>query len=525
VTGQRRSTSFAALGHSVALLTGGTLVAQVLGIGRELFIANQVGLSSTLDALLIALVLPMTLGGVLSSGTITALVPAYVEAEKQAGPHAAREVAGAVLGWVSLAGVLLTIALYALSGPAMAFAGPGLDESSRSAGADFLRVVAPMAALAPAAAILGAVCQAEGMFGTLALSAMTAPGVTLALTLLLWAPLQLGAVAIGNVVGIAASLVLLLAMLGRGPGIPRVNLRIRGLGLRPFFAHALPLTISSGVLQLNPLADRAIASIIAPGAVSALRYAEALARVPISAIGPAWSQALYPTLVRAAAGEDSMALGPATERTLRFTAALFVPLAMLTAAVAPLAVQVAYGRGAFGPEDVAVTTLVVAGFAPLIFVLMLSPVLVAAHNALRHGMILLVTGTLDVALNIAFDFLFGLSLGVAGIALATSLSATLIIGYLAWRLARTTSGFSPKAVLLTGVRAGLAAAPGTAVIGWLCWQGVIGPDTPTLLGLAWLAFLGLVGVVGYALVARTFGPEEAPRMVSVIAAWRPWRRG
>lgn len=406
----------------------------------------------------------------------------------------------------------------------MAFAGPGLDEASRSAGVDFLRVVAPIAMLAPAAAILGAVCQAEGKFGAMALSAVTAPGITLAITLLLWAPLELGALAIGNVVGILASVILLVVLLARGPGLPRPNLRVRGVGLRPFVAHALPLTISSGVLQINPLADRAIASFIAPGAVSALRYAEALARAPISAIGPAWSQALYPTLVRAAAGEGGMALGPATERTLKYTAALFVPLAILTAAVAPLAVQVAYGRGAFGPEDVEVTTAVVAGFAPLIFVLMLSPVLVAAHNSLRHGTILLATGTVDVILNITLDFLLGLRIGVAGIALATSISATLVIGFLAWRLAGTTSGFSPMAVLRTGLRAGLAAAPAAAVVAWICWQGLIGRDTSFLLGLAWLALMGIVGVAGYALVARVIGPPEAPQMVSVIARWRPGRR-
>ena len=77
-------------------------------------------------------------------------------------------------------------------------------------------------------------------------------------------------------------------------------------------------------------------------------------RTPISAISPAWGSAMYPTLVRAARDRDD-SLASTTSRSLRFAIATFVPIAALTAAVAPVAVAVAYGRGAFGPQDVAET--------------------------------------------------------------------------------------------------------------------------------------------------------------------------
>ncbi len=61
----------------------------------------------------------------------------------------------------------------------------------------------------------------------------------------------------------------------------------------------MPLTISASVLNFNLLTDRAVATLIAPGAVSALRYAEGVIRIPLAAIGPAWFAAIYPALVRA----------------------------------------------------------------------------------------------------------------------------------------------------------------------------------------------------------------------------------
>ena len=85
-----RCESLRSVGRSAAILTGGTFAVQAIGILRELFIAAQVGLSRDLDALLIAMVLPTTLAGVLTSGIVTAMVPAYVEARDKGGRLASR---------------------------------------------------------------------------------------------------------------------------------------------------------------------------------------------------------------------------------------------------------------------------------------------------------------------------------------------------------------------------------------------------------------------------------------------------
>ena len=121
-------------------------------------------------------------------------------------------------------------------------------------------------------------------------------------------------------------------------------------GKRPvrLIAHSLPLTISSSALMFNLLIDRAIATLIVPGGVSALRYAEGVIRILLNAIGPAWSAAIYPALVRASRQDGGGSLGEAASGALRYvTRSSSCPLAVATAALAPLIVAVAYGRGAF----------------------------------------------------------------------------------------------------------------------------------------------------------------------------------
>ncbi len=379
------------------------------------------------------MVLPTTLAGVLTSGIVTAMVPAYVEARDKGGRPLARRLSGAVLAWIGLAGIAVSVLLVVFANPIISIAGPGLDAASHDGAVQYLYVMAPVAFLAAVSGILYALCQAEDLFASIAIGSFVGTVTTFVIMLLLWGSLNLMALAVGTLIGQLVGVVILLVATARASAAPSLTLRSKGLELGAFLRHAAPLTLSSAILQVNVVFDRAIASLIAPGGVSALRYAEVLVRTPISAISPAWGSAMYPTLVRAARDRDN-SLASTTSRSLRFAIGVFVPIAMLTAAVAPVAVAVAYGRGAFTPVDIDRTARVVAGFAPLIVVLMTSPVLAGAHNARRTGVVLLAGGITNVTTNVILDVVFGAWLGVAGIALASSVSTTIVAVFFAWRL-------------------------------------------------------------------------------------------
>ena len=380
--------SLLAVGRSAAILTGGTMVAQLLGFAREFYLAATIGVSSGLDAFLIALVVPMTLAGAITTGTTRALVPVYIEA---ADSRDAQRFAGNVMLWAGAAGLAVWMVLVTFADLTVSIAGPGLSVTAHDEAVGFLHTLAPLAFVMAVTAILYAVCQAEGRFGAIAVSTIAAPAVTLVTMLALWGDLGLGALALGSLVGPIVGLLILLLSTIRGSIVP-IPIPRRDPRLGPFLRHAAPITLSTAILQLNVVGDRAIASLLGPGAVSTLRYAEVIVRTPISAIGPAWGSAIYPALVRAAVGVVSTSLASAVERTLHYVIAVFVPVAALTAAVAPLATSIAYERGAFGPEQVRLTAESVAGFAPLLLVLMMLTVLTGAHNARKRGTLLLVGG-------------------------------------------------------------------------------------------------------------------------------------
>lgn len=517
VTGQeRKGFSLASVGRSAFFLAGSTALVQLIGLFRETYLAAEVGVSPRLDALIVGLALPLVVAFVLTSGPRTAMVPTYLDLRRD-DPRGARRVAGVVISWVAITGVVTSLALYLCASLFIDLTAPGLDPVGKEAGAGYLRIVAGTTFLICLQEILWAVCQAEELFPQIAVAQLAGPLVTLLVMFALWDTAGLDGLAWGSVAGPLVSLVILFGAVARRGMTPIPGLFARGLGLGALLHHALPLTVSASILPFNAIIDRAIASLVAPGAISALRYGDSLVKAPIAAISPAWGSAVYPALVRSRREQGVEVLADVAGRTLRFTIAAFMPIAILTTAVAPVAVSVLYGRGQFDAQDRAQVSQVLALFAPLIVILMAQQVIVATLNAQRRGVVLLAAGVLQVTLNASFDLMFGFTLGVLGIALASTLATGIVVAFQFAGLRR--SGLDvPVAPLVRGVLLATASAlPVGVIVATMCWTDIAPLDV--LGGLLWLAGCGIAGLLAYVLVATLIGYRE-PRTIADAALRR-----
>lgn len=510
------ATSFAIgrVGRSAALVTVAVGLGQIFGIGRELFVASQVGTTGRLDALLVALVVPTMLSGMLVSGTSTALVPAYAAIERESGVGVARRFMSVVITWTLLVGILATIAVVAAGTAVIGLAGPGLSPQDQAAGTAFLVVVAPIIVLGSMAGLLSAVCQVAGRFGPISVAQALGPVASFIVTVGAWPTLGLAALALGMTALSGVTMVVLLIGALRYGLLARPGLRARRSDARSFIRHALPLWVGSLTLQLNTFVDRAISTILAVGAVSALRFGEGIVRIPLTSIGPAWGMVLYPALVREAQGGTRESLGLAALTSFRYVFGIFIPISVATAAMAPLIVDVAYLRGAFGTASAQATTGVAAALAPMIVVTMVEAIVISAHNAQRRGTLLLAAGIANTVVHLVLAVVLGLSLGVAGVALSTSITMALILALLTVRLAQTDPSLDLGAVTRCGLRALVASMVPAVPIAIWCWGFYA--TSGFALDLLALVALTLVGFATYLLVATRIGLGEPVLVVRTL---------
>ncbi len=273
--------------RAAVLLTVAGVVGQVFTLVRELFVAAKVGVSGDLDALLVASVAPIMFASLLASGTTAAIVPSYLAARRQHGKPAAERLFGATLTWTVLIGIVLGFIIVAGASVAVEIAGPGLGPAAQAVAVAYVPLLAPMLVFAAAGGLLAAAFQIHDRTRAIAVAWTAGPVASVIVTVALWNSLGLTALALAMTVQQAVIDIVLIGLALHFRILPPVTIRADRAESVRFIRHAMPLTISASVLQLNLLTDRAVASLITPGAVSALRYAEGVIRIPMNAIGPA----------------------------------------------------------------------------------------------------------------------------------------------------------------------------------------------------------------------------------------------
>ena len=506
------------IGRSVFWLALATIVGQVAALGRELFVAANTGTSRELDALLVALVVPTLVAEVGSSGVQAALVPAYAAVTRDGGRGAAQRFAGGILGWIVLASSGLLLLTMVVASPAISIAGPGLDPRDQQVALGFLPVLLPIMVLLPLGTVLAAVCQAQERFAFIAASTLAGSLASTIATVLLWETLGIWALAVALVINAVTAIGVLGALLWRVGSFPSPHLRIDRKYVDPFLRHLLPMSAGTALFPFNMLADRAVASFLSSGGVSALRYGQQLIHAPVNALSGAWGTVVLPALVNTTQDESPSSTGEAAARALRYIGATIIPVSAATAALAPLLVGLLYERGAFDADAAARTAGVVAGLAPLLPLSMAMSVLSGAHNARRRGALIGKSAVLTAILNLGLNILLARQIGVAGIALSTSMTSLLVLIFLGWRLNSLEPGFHGRQVAGSWAKAIGASAVAAVPVAALAWSGAIPPAS--LSSLLWLAGLPLFGGVVYLVAAaalRLTEPVEVLRAAVSIA--------
>ncbi|MFM2389088.1 MAG: murein biosynthesis integral rane protein MurJ, partial [Pseudomonadota bacterium] len=200
------------------------------------------------------------------------------------------------------------------------------------------------------------------------------------------------------------------------PGLPRLTPDLKRL-----FVIAAPALLAGGVVQINLLVGRTVAS-HTEGAISWLVYADRLYQLPLGVVGIAIGTVLLPDLSRRLRAGDAVGGRDSFNRGAEFALALTLPAAVALIAIALPLVQVLYQRGAFTAADSAATALVLAiygaGLPAFVLHKVLQPLFYAREDTKRPFRYAVMSMVLNAAIAVGLMPL----IGFAAAALATTLA-------------------------------------------------------------------------------------------------------
>lgn len=407
--------------QAVLSLAAAGLVVKLGGWAREMVLAGFFGRSDAMDALLAALLIPNLLVNLFAESMNQALIPTLVRVRMQQGHARAQELLSGSMG--ALTGLLCAaaVAMALLARVAFPVVASGFSAQKLELTIRLFYLLAPMLIVSGVAANCTAVLNSTEIFGLPALAGLIVPLTTVVMVVGLHSSFGIWSVAIGMVAGATMHACVMAGSLPASGYRFRLRWCERTETSREVARQYGATFLSSIVASAGLLVDQTMAAMLPAGSVSALVYGGRFASVAMSLVAGAVSAAVVPYLSGLVARRDWPACRDALRRWPRIAALGSVPMALAIIAGAHGIVRVTLQRGVFGACDTAVVARVLAMYAIEIPFFVVSRIFYRFVLTMRRADLVLACGAINLVLDVVLNVVLMRRMGVAGIALATSL--------------------------------------------------------------------------------------------------------
>jgi len=492
-------------------------LSRVLGAVRELVIANTFGTSPTLDDYRVAFGVPDLLFNLLLAGAISsAFIPVLSEFLAHGDKQRAREVSERVLNTALViltggAALLFVVAPFYVS--LIAF---GYSAQDHQLIVQLTRILLLQPIFLGAGGLVIGILSAYQRFLAQALAPLFYNSAIIVAAAFFAPRYGVMALAIGVVAG---------AMLHVGVQLPalwRSGWRLRPVfgwsdpGVRKVGRLMFPIALGLAAAQVNVFVDTILGTSLPHGRVAALRYADTTAQLPLGTFSQALAFVLFPFLARDAALGAIDSIRHRTALALRLNIFVLVPASVGLALLSVPIIAVLFERGPFGPESVAQTSFALVFFSLGLAAQAATALLVRVFYALQDVMTPLKISLAVIVANLLTNVILVHVLAQGGLALGTSIAATLNAVLLGTALRGRLKGLEGRQILETGRRAVIGVVPMALVVYLtvsLLTGGSVHNGIRQLVALVAAVILGAITYIG---VERLLHSEELAVVMSVI---------
>jgi len=505
-----------------------TLISRVLGLVRDVVVANLMGAGASADVFFFANKIPNFLRRLFAEGAFSqAFVPVLTESHAQGDMDKTRELIARAAGTLGVIVSIVTILGVLGSGVVTALFGFGwfLDWMHGGPAAEkfelasvMLKITFPYLWFITFVALSGAILNTLGKF---AVSSFTPVFLNVMIILAAWfiSP-QLSQPEIGLAIGVLLGG--LVQFLFQIPFLIKAGVMVkpkwgwRDPGVVKIRTLMIPALFGVSVSQINLLFDTFIASFLQTGSISWLYYSDRLLEFPLGLFGIAIATVILPALSRKHVDAHSEGFAHTMDWGVRMVTLLGIPAMLGLMVLAKPMLMVLFMRGEFSPQDVHQASLSLLAYASGLLNFMLIKVLAPGYYSRQDTKTPVKYGIIAMVTNMVFNAIFAYFYGYVGLAIATALSAFVNMALLYRGLHIAGVYQITKRTVLFIIRLVIAGAAMVAAIlwqledmsVWLGWSfahrsGVLG----MLVGLGAVVYLAVVFLLGMRLKDLKAGTE------------------
>ncbi len=467
-----------------------TFISRVLGLIRDVVVANLMGAGASADVFFFANKIPNFLRRLFAEGAFSqAFVPVLTEYESSGDRDKTRELIARVSG--TLGGLVSIVTLFGIvgSGVVTALFGAGwfIDWLNDGPAAPkfelaslMLKITFPYLWFITFVALSGAILNTLGKFAVSSFTPVFLNIMIIASALFIAPNLtqpEIG-LAIGVFLGGLVQFLFQIPFLLREGMLVWPKWGWRDPGVVKIRTLMIPALFGVSVSQINLLFDTFIASFLQTGSISWLYYSDRLLEFPLGLFGIAIATVILPALSRKHVDAHSEGFSSTMDWGIRMVVLLGLPAMLGLMVLAKPMMMVLFMRGEFTPSDVQQASLSLLAYASGLLCFMLIKVLAPGYYSRQDTKTPVRYGIIAMVSNMVFNAILAFFYGYIGLAMATALSALVNMGLLyrglhlanVYRISRQTLGFVMRLLIAGSVMAAAILWQLEAMPVWLAWS-------------------------------------------------------
>lgn len=421
--------------RSTGLVSALTMLSRVLGLVRDMVIAQVFGAGPAMDAFIIAFRIPNFFRRLFAEGAFSqAFVPIISEYIKKRPHEEVRLLVDHVAG--TLGGILIAITAVAMIfAPwiVMVFA-PGFTqvESKMVLAGNLLQVTFPYLFFISMTAFAGGVLNSKGHFAAPAFAPTLLNICSIAAALWFGHYFDQPIMAQAWAVSISGVLQLLIQFpaLKRFHLFPKPKWGWRDPGVQRVLRLMMPALFGVSVSQINMLVSSMMASFLPHGSVTWIYYADRLMELPLGVFGVAVGTVLLPNLSKHYANGDDQAYSAGLDWGLRSVLLVGCPAALGLLYLGEPILFTLFQGGAFSARDVHMTDLCLKAYSVAVLGFIVLKVILPAYFSRQDTKTPVKVAVIALITNIVLNLALIHFLAHVGLALSTSIAAVVNVGLL-----------------------------------------------------------------------------------------------
>ena len=431
------------------------LTSKITGFFRDIVLAQTFGAGEITDAYLTALNIPVVLFDGISAALGTTFIPIYFKIKSSKGQEEVNKFTSNILNIViiiSLIFVLLGVifAPYIVKIFAVGFKGDVFDLTVNYSKILIFSMVF--------IAINGLVSSYLVASGNVYISgAITIPFNIFVIIAIIFASVTESYVMVyGTLIAYIAQLLFQLPLLIKKVYKHRLTVNLRDENIRQILFLVIPVFIGSYINQINAVVNRTLASTLDSGSITALNYANKLNMFAVGVIAVAISTIMYPILSKLASEGNKKLFKINISKSINMIVIIMLPIMVVMTTFSTEIVKVLFEEGSFNSHDTYLTSTALFFYSIGILAYGLKELLAKSFYSLQDTKTPVRNATISVVINIVFSIILVNIMGIGGLALASSISATVTTMLLLISLRKKIGKIGFSYILKTFIKGAIA---------------------------------------------------------------------